>query len=224
MLIKKILSYAFYTIYFLLLLLIIAADISPRIAINTRVRLLCAVFVIILVIAATVIRNSYLRDKESKIKTAVFSYWILFIFYSVNLFMMLFLDMTYGRTAIYRYGLDVDHATYFRANTNFIPFKEIIYGYENIAWGNIGYFVTNILGNLFAFAPMGFFIPLLFKRINSLKSFVILILSIIMTVEIMQFITMTGRFDIDDVILNSFGAIITYIIVTKIKKYRNKIN
>ena len=58
--------------------------------------------------------------------------------------------------------------------------------------------------------PFALFIPMLFKKINSIKKFLITILCITIGIELLQFITFSGSCDIDDVILNTLGAFIMY--------------
>ena len=111
---------------------------------------------------------------------------------------------------------------------NIIPFATII-GYisgllfEDI---NINIVVINLATNLLLFAPMGFFIPILFdKKVKNIKQFGMVMVLITILVEILQFITYSGSTDIDDIILNTTGAIIIYMLMkTKlIKKLLNKI-
>ena len=225
MLKRKILSYSLYILCLIILLVIIIIDVFSAVGILTAAKLIFSAFVFILVFAAAIINISCLQSREDKIKAVKFSLWILFVFYSVNLAMLLFFDMTYGRQAIHNFSSDISYRAYLRTNTNFIPFKGIIDYFGNIGKNYFGNFVVNILGNLAAFAPMGFFIPALFTKINSLKKFALIIISTVIFVELTQFITKTGICDIDDVILNSTGALIIYFILqTKfIKSILNKI-
>lgn len=60
--------------------------------------------------------------------------------------------------------------------------------------------IKNLAGNMLLFSPMGLFIPLLFgKRIRSFWAFLLVMVVIIIFVEIIQFLTVRGSFDIDDV-------------------------
>lgn len=69
---------------------------------------------------------------------------------------------------------------------------------------NTGIVIINFATNLLLFAPMGFFIPLLFQsRIKNIKQFIIMIIAITLIVEMLQFITYRGSIDIDDIILNT---------------------
>lgn len=69
----------------------------------------------------------------------------------------------------------------------------------------------NLFGNILMFIPMGFYLPSLFKK---QKNFLIMLLTVICistSIECIQFFTKLGTSDIDDIILNVFGAIIGYI-------------
>ena len=80
----------------------------------------------------------------------------------------------------------------------------------------------NLLGNLVCMMPFALFIPMLFKKINNTKKFLLTILCITLGIELIQFITFSGSCDIDDVILNTLGAFIMYKILN-IKDIKNLI-
>ena len=70
----------------------------------------------------------------------------------------------------------------------------------------------NIFGNIALFIPLG----ILLKQL-SLKPLVIGLLSLglIITIELLQYITQKGIFDVLDIVLNILGIGIGYIIVKK---------
>lgn len=73
---------------------------------------------------------------------------------------------------------------------------------------------------------MGFFISILYSdRIKNIKQFAILMIVSALIVEVLQFITFRGSTDIDDVILNTIGAVIVYLLMkTKfVKKLLKKV-
>jgi glycopeptide antibiotics resistance protein len=72
-------------------------------------------------------------------------------------------------------------------------------------------FVVNILGNVLAFAPFGFMLPLLEKKYRRFFyiSFVSLIFSF--AVELVQMLLKVGIFDVDDILLNTAGGILGYL-------------
>ena len=108
---------------------------------------------------------------------------------------------------------------------NFIPFASI---YSLISNGE--YAVKNILGNIVMFIPFGIIITLLnYKKISFLK-LIFIGLSMSVAIEFLQFLIgyfigyMYRSVDIDDVILNTFGAMIGFLAVKLIpKKYINLI-
>ncbi|APU71039.1 glycopeptide antibiotics resistance protein [Companilactobacillus crustorum] len=73
-------------------------------------------------------------------------------------------------------------------------------------------FIYNLYGNIMWFVPMGIFIPALSERhLNFWK--VVLIGALISTsIETLQFILNTGVTDIDDVIFNTLGAAVGYLL------------
>lgn len=92
---------------------------------------------------------------------------------------------------------------------NIIPFVNTIIPYlkgqpsTRIALGNL-------LENIFAFSPLGFFLPLLFKKCNRFKVTFLLSLGVSLLIEIVQLIFYLGTCDIDDSILNVLGSLLGY--------------
>ena len=140
---------------------------------------------------------------------------IYFLVYIVIIFNLTLFDELYGRQ-----GLAAVNWTrkmlneYFTDSFNITPFKTIklfINGYNNnIVTRHV--FMENIFGNLLAFMPFAFFIPLIFRKVDKYYKFLLIMVIIVLQIEFLQFITMSGACDIDDVILNLLGASIAYFI------------
>ncbi len=131
---------------------------------------------------------------------------ILFVPYLLLLILLLFVS-----SRSYFGFREADFFTMLRSS-NFIPFKTVIF-YINAFINdsmNKSIIYTNLLGNIAAFMPMGFFLPVLFKKFREFKVFLLLMLIILVGVELNQLFTRTGACDIDDVILNLIGAAIAF--------------
>lgn len=88
---------------------------------------------------------------------------------------------------------------------NLIPFKEI-----KIAFSLGGsFFLVNFIGNLVMFLPIAFFVGLLYNKPTFLKC-VLITMAFSVLVEACQLPQDRGT-DIDDVILNTLGGVIGYI-------------
>ncbi len=122
---------------------------------------------------------------------------ILFVLY---LALLVYLTM-YSRY----YGRGYDHRS-----MNFVPLRTITqYLNANI---NRNIIVTNLLGNIAAFMPMGFLLPLVSKKFNGFFKTVLLSAGFSFVIETVQYILAVGAADIDDLILNTAGAIIGFLI------------
>jgi len=90
---------------------------------------------------------------------------------------------------------------------NFVPFKTIL----PYLLGAHGWFIAfiNLAGNIALFIPVGFLIPLIYRKMTWQKS---LIFGLILTfiIETTQTVFHIGIFDIDDIILNALGVMIGY--------------
>ena len=137
--------------------------------------------------------------------------WVLFLLYCGMLLYLLFLAPTFGREAT---NVPLSWAI-FRENSNLIPFVEISRYFRELARGNVYDFAINVIGNLIVFAPFGFFVPALFKRMRGawwkVFPFTVFMVIIVSLVEIIQVFTGVGRADIDDVLLNTTGAVLIYL-------------
>lgn len=71
-----------------------------------------------------------------------------------------------------------------------------------ISWFEI---VKIVLGNVVMFIPFGF-LGWAFPQLKDLKSLIIAFVSAIVIVEALQYFSRLGVFDIDDIILNTFGV------------------
>lgn len=97
---------------------------------------------------------------------------------------------------------------------NVIPLKTII-NYI-VAPANISIKIVNIIGNMVAFIPLSFLLSLKNKKYQKLKYQFQYLGITVLVVEVLQLITMTGRLDIDDFILNVGGALGFVLLINKL--------
>ena len=222
---RRIIDSIIVCISILLIGFVIIFSLLPNFVLNVTVTLGGFAIPIFLIIATMIVEIKKSKDIQEKNQIRNFWLKILFIIYLLLLITILFLKNEY------RMGGFEDINTFSKEHfetINIIPFATII-GYisgllfEDI---NINIVVINLATNLLLFAPMGFFIPILFdKKVKNIKQFGMVMVLITMLVEILQFITYSGSTDIDDIILNTTGAIIIYMLMkTKfVKKLLNKV-
>ena len=95
---------------------------------------------------------------------------------------------------------------------NFVPFKEIkrFINYRNLI-GNRNV-IINILGNIAAFVPLGIFVPIMFSNKYNYIKMAIICFDVSLCIEIIQLVSRVGCFDVDDLLLNTLGGFIGYLI------------
>ena len=81
-------------------------------------------------------------------------------------------------------------------------FSTLSYIENTIRWWDI---IRIVLGNVVMFIPFGF-LGWAFPQIKDLKNTVITFVSAIVIVEELQYFSRLGIFEVDDVILNTFGV------------------
>lgn len=110
--------------------------------------------------------------------------------------------------------ISYDHFQYYIKSINLIPFKTIIgYLFGN---ANIKITIYNLLGNFVTLMPLSFLLFIKDEKYKKLKNQLKVLVLIVLSIELIQFIIETGRFDIDDFILNIGGALIFYLLLNKI--------
>lgn len=146
------------------------------------------------------------EEKEPKKKAVRI---ILFCLYLIALSYLLFFAESFGRGAAddYRY--------------NFVPFTEI--RRYIVHWETIGIFgvAVNLLGNIVAFMPFGYFMSGLTENRLKTISVVLFSMEFSILVEVIQLVTKLGSCDVDDVILNTLGGwlgCMAYKCILKIRK------
>lgn len=125
---------------------------------------------------------------------------VLFVLYIGFLIYFLFLSDWYGREGVmdeYRYNLEL-----FKEIRRFIVYRE-----------QLGVFAvfSNLFGNILIFVPFGFFISMASSSRSFLKA-LFNSLGLSLCVEILQLVTRVGSFDVDDILLNTIGGVLGYIV------------
>lgn len=126
--------------------------------------------------------------------------WLLFYLYIILLSYFLFFSEHYGRdySHDYRYNLEL-----FKEIMRFIEYRQQL-GMES--------FIVNILGNVLAFAPFGFLLPMLNKKYRGFFFIVFLSMLFSVAVETVQLVLKVGIFDVDDIMMNTIGGIVGYLL------------
>ena len=96
---------------------------------------------------------------------------------------------------------------HFYRSFNIIPFKSI---YEYLAGDDLvvrAFAVSNVLGNIVIFIPLGIYLTL-FNHLAKRRKIILSVFVFSMLVEVIQYTFKLGIGDIDDVILNVLGGAI----------------
>ncbi|WP_366921540.1 VanZ family protein [Metallumcola ferriviriculae] len=130
---------------------------------------------------------------------------IVFVFYALVMLSELFLGGHRWYSSEFRYNL--------------VPFKTISRYIVDYHRYNFNTWFINLFGNVLAFMPLGFLAPIIFhKKLPTIKNVFGLSLTIPFLIEIIQLVLRVGSFDIDDIILNSIGVMLGYLILIIVLK------
>ena len=169
--------------------------------------------VIVAIFAVIIIRMITLKKDKMKIFAAC-----IFMVYTVEA-VGIFIFPIYFDPRFKNYG---------PADINLIPFHSIM---ECVQHVSVGTAMTQILGNVAAFLPLGLLLPILFEKLRSWKNILLCSLFISVGIELIQLAEQLithipgHATDIDDVILNFTGGVLGYLLflaVQAVWKWRFK--
>lgn len=135
---------------------------------------------------------------------------ILFVLYILFLVYFLLFSDWYGRTG------EMQEYQY-----NLVLLKEIRRFWEYREQVGVYAMFTNLFGNVLIFVPFGFFMPMASKY-RSFFATLFYSFGLSLCVETFQLITKVGSFDVDDLLLNTAGGVLGYIIFVVCAAIRRK--
>ncbi len=146
-------------------------------------------------------------------KTIINILKVLFILYIVALTYFLFFSERYGRDVglrEYRYNL-----TLFKELGRFVTYRQQL-GIES--------FIVNIFGNILAFAPFGFLLPIITPENRKWIKLALITFLFSLTIELLQLVFKVGIFDVDDLLMNTLGGLLGYFIFTIVNELWKRID
>lgn len=145
-------------------------------------------------------------SKKLTTKGLKISIWVLFLLYLVVLVNVIILKG--GEILLIDRSVTEISLSQRILNINFSPFKTIIPYLQGEPTVKIA--LENLLGNIFAFSPLGFLLPLLFEKCNKIKNIFLISFWISFFIETIQVTFSLGSCDIDDLILNVLGSLLGF--------------
>lgn len=137
---------------------------------------------------------------------------VLLVLYLVLLTYFLFFAEAMGRNpdarTDYAYNL-----VPFREIRRFIVYRDIL-GYKAV--------FLNLVGNVAAFMPFGFILPEVWDQLNRWYTITLLGFIFSLCIETAQLVGRVGSFDVDDLLLNTVGALIGYFVFVIAKGVWNR--
>ena len=139
-----------------------------------------------------------IRDKKRNRKLG----WALFLVYLALLVYFAIFAESFGRVCAerdYVYNLEL-----FKEIRRFCIYREQL-GMEA--------FLLNVVGNVVAFVPCGFFLPIISRRGGKWYNAILLCFALSLCIEVVQLVFKVGSFDVDDLLLNTVGGALGFVIL-----------
>ena len=133
--------------------------------------------------------------------------WVLFIVYMAAVVYFMFFAESFDRPDVrqeYHYNLIL-----FKEIKRFIIYRDQL-GMKAVFLNAVG------------FMPFGFFLPIVSRRSRRWYNTVLFGFSFSLAIEITQLVWKVGSFDVDDILLNTIGAALGFIVYRKVQRYRRR--
>ena len=85
-------------------------------------------------------------------------------------------------------------------------------------------FIVNIFGNILAFAPFGFLLPIITPENRKWIKLALITFLFSLTIELLQLVFKVGIFDVDDLLMNTLGGLLGYFIFTIVNELWKRID
>ncbi|MCU6736492.1 VanZ family protein [Diplocloster agilis] len=149
--------------------------------------------------------------KKSTAKIIKTAGMLLFLLYIIGLVYFMFFAEEYGRMPgerTYSYNLVL-----FQEIKRFIKYRDVL--------GPMAV-LTNLVGNVVGFMPFGFILPIIHRGSRQFLWITLLTFQLSLLIEVTQLIFKVGSFDVDDLLLNTIGGMLGYLVFWICNKIRRK--
>ena len=192
-----------------------AADLSPRLLLSPAGRVALLLLACLLMYTGGMVLALHI-DARHRQKPLRVNLWIWFLLYLVLLCTLTLFDAFFGRHGVSLPEWTKEQfAVYTQYSMNLVPFRTVGEYIRMYFHGEIAPYIVfyNLFGNLAALSPLAFFLPLLFRAQQKWRVFVPTVTGVVLLIELLQFATLSGSCDVDDLILNVAGACALYAIL-----------
>ena len=206
--IRIISSSIFYLLALVFLGIYLYIELKPNMFFDTTQRVINLCLICLFIYLGSLLLSKYLKNN----KPLKVSLWVFFILYLILLITLVVFDYFRGLSFIF---ISKYANLYLKDSVNIVPLATIM-GYVKAFFNNSANFsiiAYNLVGNVVCLTPLAFFLPKLFKKQNKFITFLITTMGVALSIECLQLLTMSGTFDIDDIILNVLGACIAYLVL-----------
>jgi glycopeptide antibiotics resistance protein len=153
------------------------------------------------------------KAKKSGLSTTFWhEFWlIVFILFLVGLASLTVLPHIYIKQDGIRFAFSGNDSV------NLIPGMVLVLSFRAFKYRDYYFFLINFVGNIIMFMPIGFFPPLLWRKKNHLLRAIACGFFSSLFIELVQ-LSLNRDTDIDDLLLNTLGAFLGYIVFIVLNK------
>lgn len=145
--------------------------------------------------------------------------WLFFLLYLTFLTKIILFKNRIGKIHYFNYRKfrSITVSENFK-RANIIPLKTIT---KLMGEGLTVFVIENIIGNIIVFIPYGILLPILLPSLSSFYKIGMIAIATSLIFELIQLVAVLGIFDVDDIILNTLGAVIGFAIYQPFQSRRS---
>ena len=139
------------------------------------------------------------------------------LFFSVYAAILLYF-LLFGRSAENYALFSAEYWQMLPERMNLVPFRTvgILLNAARVYWQQyqsayyIRFAIINLGGNVLLFLPLGIFLPMLWQKQRKFWRFLLTVVGMVCAVEVLQLVLALGSLDVDDLLLNTIGAMLGF--------------
>ena len=209
---SRVLFYLFSSFSLIGCIAYVLCTLLPAVAMNPLIHVICLAFLFFFIYISG---RFYSADmpKEDKARVMHRTFVCLLVLYSFTVISLTLFDGSMGRTGFESIEKWKNiNSTELEKHLNLVPFKTLSRFFMGIFNKNYSSYsiIINLLGNAVIFMPFACLLPAVFSRLSRFWVFLLTMVCAVSVIELLQLVLLTGCCDIDDLILNVFGALSAY--------------
>ncbi|MCM1052609.1 MAG: VanZ family protein [Ruminococcus sp.] len=198
---------------FIIAILYFLSIINPRIFIDVEHEFIYVAFFTTFLYIGSLLLSKY-KQNNKPMQIFLKIIFAVYIIVMINLTLFAGFRNNGSFITIFTYLNKLD---FIKETVNLIPFNTVMHFIKGFLNDTLDLSIVfyNLIGNIICLMPLGLFLPRIFKKFKKFRNYALAVFLASLFIETSQLLTVSGYFDIDDIILNTLGALIVFPLFNK---------